>query len=81
MTSASKALPQATRRANNRSEYDYFSLPTRNRLWGSEEVRVWHTNSAIFAQFVLVGMGKVMRQLVLTVVHSPWIFGGDLRHC
>jgi hypothetical protein len=34
-------------------------------------VRTWHRVSAMMTQFVLVGMGKVMRQLVLTVVHSP----------
>ncbi|MHC5830682.1 MAG: hypothetical protein ACYT04_85745, partial [Nostoc sp.] len=28
------ALPQATRRANNRSEYDYFILSTRNLSLG-----------------------------------------------
>lgn len=71
VTSASKALPQATRRANNRSEYDYFSLPTRNCLWGSFRVQWWHSKSAGMAQFVLVGMGEVMHQLVLTVVRFP----------
>ena len=34
VTSGSKALPQATRRANNRSEYDYSILSTRNLSLG-----------------------------------------------